>query len=66
MIINQHNRKNPQRPTVSPGMTTSGVWWVQGVDPNGKYHANMAYSLTEAHTIATGWATNGYPKKHAA
>jgi len=63
MIRNQFDRKNPQRPTVSPGHIT-GLWWAQGVDPSGKFHASVEFSMEEAHKIATGWASNGYPNRN--
>ena len=62
MII-QRNRKNPHRPTVSPAVTSTQLWWAQGVDSNGKYHCSLEYSIEAAHNVATGWAANGYPKK---
>jgi len=64
MIVNQFNRKNPHRPTVSKG-DIAGAWWVQGIDPNGRLHASLEWTLEAAHTVATGWAANGYPNKAA-
>jgi hypothetical protein len=64
MIFDQRNRKNPNKPTVSPGRI-KGLWWAQGIDPSGKYHADVEFSLEAAHRIATGWAANGYPSKDA-
>lgn len=65
-MIKQRDRKNPNRPTVSPGATSNLVWWAQGIDPNGKYHCSLEFSITAAHAVATDWATNGYPSKEAA
>ena len=61
-MINQRSRKHPNRPTVSPGKTSTEVWWAQGIDPNGKYHCDLKFSIAEANKVATGWARNGYPK----
>ena len=64
-MIEQRDRKNPNRPTVSPGATSTELWWAQGIDSNGKLHCSLEYSINAAHKVANGWARYGYPKDAA-
>ena len=58
-MIEQRERENPHRPTVS--YQGGWGWWAQGINPiNDRLVCRIRKTPDEAYRIAERWANNGY------